>query len=313
MILTVTANAALDRVIYIDEFVPTTDMRSRKVVESVGGKGLDSSVVLSHLHVNTLALGFVAGLNGERLAQLLADYQIETDLIRVAGESRIAHVIVEMKHNRHSHITTPGYTIEPRDLEQFLQRYKAHLPQAHWVIAAGSLPAGVGDDFYCSVVEIAHRLKVPVMVDCAGAPMRNALPAQPDIIKMNRSEFYQTFGGQRGSRDDLIAAANAVRAGRQSTSIVITCGEDGILAITPSGSYVATSPVVREVNAAGAGDAVSASLAWQLSAGAAWPEALRWAAATSAAVVLTEGTADCRLEDVHRILNETTVQPLHLA
>jgi hypothetical protein len=35
---------------------------------------------------------------------------------------------------------------------------------------------------------------------------------------------------------------------------------------------------------------------------------MRWAAATSAAVVLTPGTADCHMSDIERILPEVTVK-----
>ena len=47
MILTLTPNAALDRLLFIDEFKPGTVMRPQKMIDKVGGKGLDSSVALS--------------------------------------------------------------------------------------------------------------------------------------------------------------------------------------------------------------------------------------------------------------------------
>ncbi|MCB0051408.1 MAG: hypothetical protein KDE24_17900, partial [Caldilinea sp.] len=37
MILTLTANAALDRVIFIDEFRPETTMRAPRFIECAGG------------------------------------------------------------------------------------------------------------------------------------------------------------------------------------------------------------------------------------------------------------------------------------
>jgi fructose-1-phosphate kinase PfkB-like protein len=80
--------------------------------------------------------------------------------------------------------------------------------------------------------------------------------------------------------------------------------------VTEEGSFLATSPPLEEVNAAGAGDGVSAALVWRLSLRDRWPEALRWAAATGAAVVLTEGTAECRPEDVQRIYANTAVREI---
>ena len=56
MILTINVNAALDRTMFIDAFEPTTVMRPERVVESIGGKGLDTSVALQSLGVRHIAM-----------------------------------------------------------------------------------------------------------------------------------------------------------------------------------------------------------------------------------------------------------------
>ena len=53
MILTLTANAALDRVIFVEEFVPATTMRAPRFLECAGGKGFDTSVALCGLGQRT--------------------------------------------------------------------------------------------------------------------------------------------------------------------------------------------------------------------------------------------------------------------
>jgi fructose-1-phosphate kinase PfkB-like protein len=115
---------------------------------------------------------------------------------------------------------------------------------------------------------------------------------------MNRRELSQTFGVAACSLAELAAQAAQLCRREDLPALVVTCGEEGILAITGQGSYRAIAPPQDEVNAAGAGDAVSAALVWRLSLGETWQQALRWAAAASEAVVLTEATADCRLSDV---------------
>ena len=140
--------------------------------------------------------------------------------------------------------------------------------------------------------------------------MRLAAAARPAILKMNRSELAQAFGIRADTLEGLAAAVKEFRTGQGLSALVITCGIDGVLASTPEGEYLAASPAQEEVNSAGAGDAVSAAVPWRLSLGEAWPEALRWGAAVSAAVVLTPGTADCNPADVTRILPGTHVRKL---
>ncbi len=310
MILTVTANSALDKVIFIEEFIPTTDMRSRWMVESVGGKGFDTSVVLKSMGIDTLALGIMAGFTGKQLERVLERYGFPLDLVWVDGETRVANVIVETLHYRQSHVTSPGYPASEVAAAELSRRFCAHLPGASWAVAGGSLPEGIRPDFYARLIELANQAGKPFLLDCAGEPMRLAAAARPAVMKMNRSELGQTFGVRAGGVEELAAAIRDFRAARDLPALVVTCGKDGLLASTPEGEFLAASPPQEEINSAGAGDAASAAIPWRLSLGEPWPEALRWGAAVSAAVVLTPGTADCSPADVARILPDTRVRRL---
>lgn len=307
MILTVTPNAALDRLIFIDEFRPGTRMRCDKVIHSVGGKGLDSSVALRTFEVDTVALSFVAGAAGRQLVHLLEGYGVRPDMVWVEGETRVVHVLAETRRHRHSHLITGTLPITAEAAADLLARYQAHLAEAVWVIGGGTLAPGWPTSFYHHIIELAHAARVPILVDSSGPPVINALPSRPDILKMNRTEFAETFNISADTLAGLRRQGQALREREKLPALVITCGDEGILALTPAGDYLAASPVQPAVNAAGAGDTASAMLAWRFSVGDNWVEALRWAAAAGAASVLTEGTADSRREDVERILPQVIV------
>lgn len=310
MILTVTPNSAVDRVLFVDEFRPGIPNRVGKMVTSVGGKALDVSVVLQTLGVENVALSFAAGVTGQQLANLLDSYGITHDLTWADGETRIANVLVETKHHRHSHIITPGYSISPKIYQKFIEKCHRYLTGAEWLVTAGSLPAGMPVTFYRTLTELAHEHNVPLLLDVPGPPLIEALPAKPDIIKINEDEFSKTFDITFDSTLDLIPKAQNFKKSHNLSTLVLTRAADGILAFTPDGTYQAVAPPQQAVNAAGAGDSVSAVLSWRLSLGDDWPGTLRWAAATSAAVVLTEGTADVRPADIERILPRTQVRRL---
>lgn len=310
MILTVTPNAAVDRVIFIDEFQPGTAMRATRMIHSVGGKGCDSSVALRTFEIDTLALTFVAGPHGELLARLLDGYGIRHDLIWLEGDTRIVHVLLETRHHRTSLVTAGTLPIPPAGFAQLVERYQHHLPQADWVVAAGSLAPGLPPTFYQTVVELARAAHVPILMDAFGPPVLAALPTPPDILKVNQVEFEKTFGLSANSLAELQTLAQTVREREKLPALVLTCGEAGILALTPEGVFLATAPLQQAVNTAGAGDTASAMLAWRLSLGEGWPEALRWAAAGGAACVLTEGTADSHRPDVERLLPQVEVRQL---
>jgi len=308
MILTINANAAVDMIIMINRFLPGETMRPERVVQSVGGKALDASVVLSALGAPVKAVTFAAGRNGETLAGLLKEHGVEADLIWVAGETRVANVIVETDFNRHSHITTPGYSVTPADCQRFSDCVAQNALQADRTIIAGSLPGGAPVTLYGEITRQLHDRSVPVLIDAFGPPVIEALPASPEVVKMNQSEFISTFKLQPESDAGWIEAVHTIMDVHGIQNFVLTCGKKGILAFTQQAVYLARAPLVQEVNAAGSGDAVSAAITYRLSLGESWEQALAWAAAAGAAVALTEGTAECRLEDVRRILEQTSVE-----
>jgi 1-phosphofructokinase family hexose kinase len=310
MILTINANAGLDIVMFIDRFISGGTMRPTRVVPSVGGKGLDTAVVLRALGAPVQAVSFVAGRNGEILAELVQERGIPTDWIWLEGETRIANVIVETELRRHSHITTPGYTVTLADCRVFKERILQHAAQASWAVMSGTLPGGAPASLYGEITGLLHQAGVRVLIDCFGPPARAALEAVPDIVKMNQAEFRKTFDTQPTGWDEWVRAVREVMDCHHLQNFILTCGEEGLLAFTPQAVYQATTPRMEEVNAAGSGDAVSGTVAYRLSLGDDWEQTLYWAAAAGAAVVLTEGTAECRLEDVLSILPHTSVNEL---
>lgn len=310
MILTINANAAVDMVMFIDRFIPGDTMRPQRVVPSVGGKGTDTAVVLRALGAPVKVVSFTAGRNGQLLTDLLCERQIEVEWIWVEGETRVSNVIVETDFNRHSHITTPGYSVTGQDLARFKAAVERNAPHADWAVIAGSLPAGAPTMLYRELTDLLHCAGVKVLIDCFGQPARDALDAQPDVVKMNQDEFTVTFDSQPDSQAGWLAAVRQVMEDHAIHNFVLTCGQQGILAFTPHAVYQAAAPLMEEVNAAGSGDAVSAAIAYRLSLGDCWEQVLRWAAAAGAAVVLTEGTAECRMKDVQEIYPQTTVRNL---
>jgi fructose-1-phosphate kinase PfkB-like protein len=130
------------------------------------------------------------------------------------------------------------------------------------------------------------------------------------VLKTNWDEFAQSFGRAPETLEELAKDADSLVQRFQLPALVVTWGEKGRLAVTPQGAFHARPPAQVVVSAAGAGDAASGALAWRLAEGDPWPQALRWAAAVSAASVLTEGTSDLHMEDVNRIFPEVVVKEL---
>jgi 1-phosphofructokinase family hexose kinase len=311
MFLTVTLNTGVDRVLLIDELLLGSPVKARKEVICVGGKGLDVSVALCGLELPTVGLSFMAGQNGRLLEKIITAYGIQPDTIWVEGETRVSYVIAEARYRRVSHIQVGELLFRPENVESLLEHYAARLKEARFAILAGSIPPALDPGLYGELTCLARAAGVPVLIDSRAAYIPPSLAGppdhRPDILKQNWDEFNSTFGIETKTLDELLAAARHLQAEYSLNAMVITCGADGILAVLPGASYRVTVPPQAAINAAGAGDAASAALAWRLSLGETWEQALRWCGAVSAAAVLTEATGEVRLEDAKQLFPRVSV------
>jgi 1-phosphofructokinase family hexose kinase len=312
MIFCINANSAIDRVIFIDRFLSGQTMRPEVSLDCIGGKGADAALVLSVLGAPHLLLSFMAGENGRQLEKLYRKFEICYELLWVEGETRFSNVIVETDFNRHSHITTKGYSVDGEDCTRFLKRVTELASAQDWVLIGGTLPEGAPDTFYGQVIEAAHQKGARTLIDCAGKPLIQVLSSGPDVVKLNRSEFAATFGKSPDSLIDLAEAARQALADFRLNAMVITLDKEGMLAVTPEEVYRAHGLQLKPVNAAGAGDAASAAITYRLSQGDDWVSVLQWAGAAGAAVVLTQGTAECFLEDILKFRSQVQVERLPL-
>lgn len=311
MFLTACPNTALDKILFIDEWIAGTPMRTDRIVNCVGGKGLNSAVVLKHLGIDTTSIGFFAGKIGQELIDILADYGITTEAIWVDGTTRVAHVIADKKRNQHSHVIAGNMIVDAQQKDEFIERFEVLIRHAEYAILAGSVPKSMHPGLYAELIPIAKQNGVPTLVDAQHEIMIESVKAKPDIVKMNWEEFGWTFQMRSTTINELVAEAESFHAENDLKNLVITLSKDGILAVSESGTYLAKAPLQEPVNAAGAGDAVSSALAVKLTAGDSWQDALRFASAVSAAAVLTERTGDVEMRDVTRILPHVTVEKIH--
>ncbi len=310
MILTVTLNSALDRIFFIEEWTPGLPIRIDQMVTAVGGKGLDAAVSLRCQGIPAAGLTFVAGAVGQELVALLDGYGMKTIPIWVEGETRVAHVVAERTYKRHTHLIAGQMGIRPAHLDALFERLASELRQSSWMVGGGSLPKNVDTSSIARTVELANAAGVPSLIDTSALPIEPIMRARPTILKINEVEFAAAFALQIPTPDTLLQEGQRVMESCGLENLVVTCGEKGLYALTAEGVFHAQAPPQIAVNAAGAGDAIAGTLPYRLAQGDSWAEALRYATAVSAATVLTEATAECRMADVERILPSVKVMQL---
>ena len=307
MIICVNANPAVDHVLFIDSLETRGTIRAKGSLDCVGGKGADVALVLAKLGAEHCLVSFMAGEYGQILKGLYKAYQIKAELIWVEGETRVVTVIIETANCYMTQISQSGFEITEGDSHSFMNAIRRNTQQNDWIIASGSLPPNAPKDFYKQVTNIAHCAGAQILIDAQSGALLEAIPAVPNLIKLNWKEYIATFGLDEINIPAISKHAHDLLEENHFQAIIITLGEEGILLVSSSKVYHAVGAEQIPVNPAGAGDAVSAALVHRLTLGDPWEVALRWACAAGMAVTLTEATADCEFGVIELFLPQIEI------
>lgn len=311
MLVTVTPNTALDRIIFVDDFSLGHTYRAAGVAEGMGGKGAVTSWILGHLGARSIATGFAAGETGRRMVVMLESAGVCTDFLWVRGETRTNYVIARLRDGLQGTITVSGMEVKEDDGRRLQEHVIALLLNsgAKALLCGGSLPEGLAIDWYVPLIQRAREIGVVTLLDSSGPFLVAGATAKPDIIKPNRDEAETLLGRPIETLKEATEAAVELRS-QGIGAVVITLGSSGAVAATEEGAFYVPPLEVHTVNTAGAGDGFNAGLLMARLEGADWEEALRRAAAVATAVTLTPETGLCRAEDVARLIKLVRVERL---
>jgi 1-phosphofructokinase len=285
MIVTVTPNPSVDRTLVVPELLRGEINRADAGQIDAGGKGVNVSRVLAANNVATRAVVPLAGPDGTLLGSLLEAAGIDFVAVPVAGPTRSNISVVEPDGTL-TKINAAGHALSPEEVDTLLDTATADLDSASWVVGCGSLPPDTRPDFYAVLIERARAKGARVAIDTSGKPFDACLEARPDLIKPNDEELSELVGRPLDTIDDIVAAANEVRADGPRT-IVVSLGKHGAVLVGEDEPVLAVPPPIVPQSNVGAGDSL---LAGFLAGGGLDADALRRGVAYGSAAASLPGT-----------------------
>lgn len=178
MIYTLTPSPSLDLEYCIGSSLQEgRSYRSKEENLRPGGRGINISLMLKNLGVDSTALGFVAGFFGDELMRLTAALGIRTGFIRVRrGRTRVNVKI--RSGNAATSVKGPGPKISLDDVNYLLRKIKA-LQDDDILVLAGSVPPNVPRDFYSLFFEALKGRNTKIMADVPLLNLKEILKHRP--------------------------------------------------------------------------------------------------------------------------------------
>lgn len=255
MIYTATFNPSLDYIVQLDTFTAGAVNRTKHERIFGGGKGINVSIVLHNLGVDSITLGFIAGFTGDEIERQVKSFGCKTDFIHLSdGLSRIN---VKLKADVESEINGQGPEIDKTSLKAFFGK----LNQIHHedvLVLAGSIPSTLPSDIYEKIMEHLADKSIKIVVDATCNLLLNVLKYKPFLIKPNHHELGEIFNTQLKTDEEIISCAKNLQA-KGAQNVLVSMAGDGAILITSDGKiYKSPVPKGTVKNSVGAGDSMVA-------------------------------------------------------
>ena len=255
MVYTVTFNPAIDYVIHMGEVRLGATNRSKREEMYFGGKGINVSIVLRELGIDTKALGFTAGFTGEAIEMGLANMGIDTDFVRLEkGNSRIN---VKIKSEEETELNCQGPHIDDKAIGALFEKLDC-LKDGDSLVLAGSIPSSLPSDIYERILERISGKKIRVVVDAIKDLLLNVLKYKPFLIKPNNHELGEMFGIELKTDEEIEKYARKLQE-MGAVNVLVSMAGDGAMLIDEFGKAHRCGVCKGTVkNSVGAGDSMVA-------------------------------------------------------
>ncbi|MDO4742655.1 MAG: 1-phosphofructokinase [bacterium] len=299
MIYTVTLNPALDYIMELKDFKLGKTNRSEKEQLRVGGKGINVSVMLSKMGIQSCCLGFVAGFTGAKIREYVNENGLRENFVNIAdGMSRIN---VKLTGLGESEINATGPKITEKEILCLKEKISG-IKDGDILVLSGSVPFGVRDTIYAELLQLHKGKNILTVVDAQKDFLVNTLKLKPFLIKPNADELGQIFGVKiNGYETAFIYAEKLQQLGARN--VIVSLDKLGAVLLDENRKrYIQKAPEGDPVSSVGAGDSLVAGFLYEYIKGSDLEKSLEVAVKIGSATAFSYGLAE--KGDIERILAE---------
>ncbi len=306
MILTLTINPAVDRIITADRLVFEDRGYILDRSEAAGGRGINASQVVHAFGGKTVAVLTAGGSAGERIEKLLGTLGFTSDIVHVRAETR-TNLTISDKHGLTVKLNERGAPLEASELKEIKKKVEGRLAKTQWLMICGSIQPGVPPHYYCEIIEMAKSHGVKTLLDTDGEALQHALEAKPTVIMPNQHEAERLLSRALITRGQCLEAVDVMQA-MGPENVILSLGARGAIGSSPEGVFEAIPPRIEALCPIGAGDALGAAFAWSMEKKKSFSEALRWGVATGTAAAKQPGLSFPTFNDARAVYKQVELR-----
>ena len=261
MIYTVTFNPAIDYIAEINELKKNDINRTTSEKILAGGKGINVSIVLNNLGIESVALGFIGGFTGQEIKRKVEEFGVKTDFVYIPDKFSRINVKLQTNVNgkivEETAINGEGPKITEQEIDEFMRKIEK-IEQDDFIVLAGSVSRNMNDDIYEKICSKVKEKGSKIVADATGKLLVNVLKHKPFLIKPNKHELEEIFEKQMKTDEEIVSYARKLQE-MGAENVLISMDKDGAILITKDKKLLySEAPKGKVVNSVGSGDSMVA-------------------------------------------------------
>ena len=224
MILCLTPNRAVDRMLYVNSLKLGEVQRAGKVLMAAGGKGLNVARTIRMLGGKPLCVGPIGDHTGDLLAELANRERLSSNWTRVRNETLTCMIFGSGK-SRLDCNQRYRTGMDASEFKILLEDVLSLASRANLICICGSLPPGVSQEQFKTMLLELAAMGTQVWVDTSEDALKAALATQGICIKVNAAELGIALDMEITNVDQAVKATHLLRE-QGITQIAVTLGKD---------------------------------------------------------------------------------------
>lgn len=287
MIYTLTVNPSLDYMIKLESLTLGAMQRTKDEKLIYGGKGINVSLMLKELGLDSIAYGFIGGETAQMYEAGVQAMGLRTAFLPV--KNGFTRINIKINAEEETEINGQGTQPDQEELTKMIKSLSS-LGQGDILILSGSVQKSIPATFYAQLMQVVSANGALCVVDTNGESLLHAIKEKPFLIKPNIHELEEVF--QCPMKEGILFSSMQALQQKGVKNVLVSCGGDGAYLLDEQGAiYYGKSAHGIVVSTIGCGDSMTAGFLYGWLQHGDYKEAFRMGLAAGSASAFTYGIA----------------------
>lgn len=235
MILSVDFNPLLKRKIKVENIKKDTVNIADYVVYGPGGHGLELTYFLNSINEQSLATGFLGGVNGSIINNYLESDKIPNVFFSIKDEtSESINISTSLDENIIINSKEPRITRE--EYEGFFALYNRLILDSKIICLLGELPPNLPKDIFFNLIINGNKLDNKTLIAVKGEGLKYAIESKPEIALLEISQLEDLTNLKLDYEYEIIKAGYYIIE-KGVNILVVSLGNRGSIVLTKDFIY----------------------------------------------------------------------------